>query len=611
MNRNASRLLKLLTVGLVLLAAGCATPVRVERVDPASVHQELTGNVLTSGTPSGSTRIVLRRNDLTDRFEDEPDRALVELHAAAVADPDTTDRLFALAELSFLRALATGHQARYLAAAVYAYAFLFPEGAEQMPNPFDPRLRLAADLYNRGLTEGFATADGAEIALRAGRYRLPFGVLDVAFDPAQRDWAGRRLERFVPVAELAVEGLANRYRQAGLGAPLAASAMATDENDDNFVAPNAKVPVSALLRIDDARRQLARGRIRARLELHPFSEQAVVEIDGRQIPLELESTAALAYGLSTSQVWEWEYQGFLFGDLLSDRTTQLAALEPYQPGRIPVVFVHGTVSSPGRWADMVNDLQNDPRIRERFQFWFFFYDTGNPIAYSAMRLRESLQQNLARFDPEGRDPALRRMVVIGHSQGGLLAKMTAIDSGSALWNQFSDRPLDELDLEPGTRDLLRRALFIEPLPFVRRLVFISTPHRGSYVAGSWISQQVARLVRLPGRILNLTADALAQNPEAFPTFTGRIGSVYGMTPGSPFIRALAPLPIAPEVAVHSIIAVRGDGPPEQGNDGVVEYSSAHLDSADSELIVRSGHSAQSNPHTIEEVRRILLLTADE
>ena len=38
------------------------------------------------------------------------------------------------------------------------------------------------------------------------------------------------------------------------------------------------------------------------------------------------------------------------------------------------------------------------------------------------------------------------MVVIGHSQGGLLAKMTAIDSGTELWDTISQRPLDELIL---------------------------------------------------------------------------------------------------------------------------------------------------------------------
>ena len=93
-------------------------------------------------------------------------------------------------------------------------------------------------------------------------------------------------------------------------------------------------------------------------------------------------------------------------------------LHPYSPGKIPVVLVHGTLSSPVRWAELVNELEGDPRIRQRFQIWIFLYDTGNPIAYSAGRLRAALTATLQELDPEGKDPALRRMVVIGHSQGG-------------------------------------------------------------------------------------------------------------------------------------------------------------------------------------------------
>ena len=109
-------------------------------------------------------------------------------------------------------------------------------------------------------------------------------------------------------------------------------------------------------------------------------------------------------------------------------------------------------------------------------------------------------------------------------------------------------------------------------------------------------------------------DVLSNNRDAimFDPAKTRVGnSVYGMTPGSPFITALAALPIAPGVSAHSIIAVTGNGPLTSGTDGVVAYSSAHLPEAASELVVRSGHSNQSNPQTIEEIRRILLLHLQE
>jgi hypothetical protein len=84
-----------------------------------------------------------------------------------------------------------------------------------------------------------------------------------------------------------------------------------------------------------------------------------------------------------------------------------------------------------------------------------------------------------------------------------------------------------------------------------------------------------------------------------------------MTPGSRFIEALAAIPIAPGVAAHSIIPVTGGLPPDGQGDGVVKYQSAHIDGVESELVVtHQGHSAQSNPIAIDEVRRILSAHAD-
>jgi hypothetical protein len=260
---------------------------------------------------------------------------------------------------------------------------------------------------------------------------------------------------------------------------------------------------------------------------------------------------------------------------------------------------------------MVNDLQGDPRIRERFQFWFFSYETGNPVAYSAMRLREALEAAVAKLDPSGRDLALQRMVLVGHSQGGLLTKLMVVEMGTKEWGAAIGVPFDDLQVPAETKELLRRMVNVRPLPFVRRVVFLATPHQGSYVSGNWLVHQVGRLVRLPGHLSGATSEAFAMDPRLAAAFRGRVGSVYAMTPGSPLVRALAPLSLAPGIGGHSIIAVAGDGPIEEGSDGVVEYASAHLDGMDSELVIRSGHSVQQEPEAIEEVRRILLLHVAE
>jgi pimeloyl-ACP methyl ester carboxylesterase len=602
-------------VGFVLLASACALPVTVKRGNPETVHRRLTGDVLTTGEPSLVSENTLRRHLLTQRFEDAPEQALAELHADAVREGDEDD-LFTLAELSFYHAKETDARPYYLAATVYAFAYLFPD-VGMPPNPIDPRLRVACDLYNRGIIEAFQSDDGKEVELRSGVFPLPFGSLSVTFDESQLLWAGSRsLTHFVSASDLEISGLNNRYVRAGIGAPLAASTVLLhpDSGERDFVAPKVKVAANLFLRIEQPRQGLADGHLHAALELRTNTDADTVRVDGQDLPLEYEPTAAMAYQLSESTVWQLELRGFFLGDLLRvEKVTNLGAVIPHRPGRIPVVFVHGTASSAGRWADLVNDLMSDPRIRKNFEFWFFSYDTGNPIAYSAARLRQALRAAVERFDPEGKDPAMHRMVLIGHSQGGLLVKMMAVDTGTKLWDNVSSVPLEQLKLSDKSRELLQESLFVEPLPFVRRVIFLCTPQRGSYQAGGRIVHWITRFMKLPGDVLEVGTEALQGNADKLKIAanTKMPTSIDNMTPTNRFVQTLATIPVAPQVAAHSIIAVKGSGPLEQGNDGVVEYKSAHIDGVESELVVDSGHSAQGNPRTVEEVRRILLLQAAE
>jgi hypothetical protein len=282
-------------------------------------------------------------------------------------------------------------------------------------------------------------------------------------------------------------------------------------------------------------------------------------------------------------------------------------MQPHKTGRIPVVLVHGTASSPARWAELVNELANDPRFWENYEIWLFMYNTGNPVAYSAMLLRDALIKVVKELDPNGNEPRLRQLVVMGHSQGGLLTKMTVIDSGMHLW-PFSVPP-DELDIDVETRDLLTNALLIKPLPFVRRVIFIATPHRGSYQALGVLGRIGSWLVTLPGRFTKLGLDLLTLQSKGLllgGSMSGIPTSIDNMNPTNRFILGLSAIPIADGVIAHSIVGVEGDGPPALGGDGVVKYSSAHIDGVASEKIVNSSHSMQGNPETIQEVKRILI-----
>ena len=606
---------------LVLATAGCATPVGVSKLTQEQATQARTQSALTNGKPSPASMQVLYRLGLVERAREDPEGTLAILHSG-LGKADDSARLLALAELSFIYARRSGNRPYNLAAAVYAWAFLFPEDRAKRPGRYDPRGTLAMGIYDWAITEGLSDGnDAAErLDLSARSVELPFGTLELSQDAAGFLHGRSQLTDFVPLAAFKVRGLRNRYRQPGLGAAVAANASRTgDDRLDRWLPVRGKVPVTLVLRFDNPRQGMAERAMRATIELHDALADPNIQIDDQELPLETDFTAALAYGLEGAPVWDFGIAGFRNGETGSFFQTKSAnvnegkglyMLEPYAAGRIPIVFVHGTASSPARWAQMVNEIMGDPELARKYQCWLFIYNTGNPIAYSALRLREALTAVVKDVDPEHEDAALRRMVVIGHSQGGLLTKMLVVDSGDKFWDNISKVPFDQAKLSPETRDVARRALFVKPLPFVKRVIFIATPHRGSFLANNWLGNLGRRLINLPGNLVQMGGELIAMQGED-PLIHGTVTSVDNMKSSNPFLQALSSMPIAPGVYVNSIIAVKGDGPAAQGNDGVVEFQSAHIEPVESEFLVKSGHSTQGTPPTIEEVRRILYLNLDE
>ena len=601
---------------LALIAAGCATPIGVDYVDRSVAYRSLTANVLSAEKPSSFSARELMNRNLYEGFEEDPAKALAELHASLASEGDE-DLLFALAELSFFYAEKSGDRSYYLAAAVYAYAFLLPGQHGTRPRPIDPRGRWAVDIYNQSLTQAAKSAEGAYAIPMGGTFKLPFGELTVTFNEGDLIWAGYRMKDFIPAADIEVRGLRNRYRIPGVGAALAASIEpigAATTKQDAYIPPRIKIPVTAFLRLDDPRGALKSGKLTGNLEFYTPDSARTVKINDVDVPIEFETTSALALTLEGSPIWDFEIAGFRAGDFrpagIGQSENQIYILHPHRTGRMPVVLVHGTASSPARWAELINELENDRRFWANYEIWFFIYNTGNPIAYSAMLLRDALSKIVTDLDPEGKDPGLKQMVVIGHSQGGLLTKMTVIDTGMHLW-PFSVPP-DELNVSAETRDLLVRALIFKPLPFVKSVVFVATPHRGSYQALGFFGRLGSWLVNMPGRLVKFNVELLTLQARGF--FLGTAGgvptSIDNMSPGNLFIRNLSAIPIAPGVVAHSIIAVDSDEPLDEAGDGIVKYMSAHIDGVASEKIVRSPHSVQGNPEAIQEIKRILIEHAE-
>lgn len=593
----------------VFVVSACSPPLSLVRLSLNESYKQVDQSALSGDALSASTLNVLRRHALLTTWNQDPNAAIADLRGEVVGQETMWSDLFALAELSYLEGKRQNTQDAFLAAAVYAYAFLDPGIAQDKPNPYDERFRQASNIYNLALTAAF-NLPGGSIQMIPGLYKLPFGDIDLTLAQSQQSWHGRALVNFEPTAILSVTGLQNTYRYPGLGEPLAVMPAAPPQSSLGLEVPEkVRVPANLLMVIDAPRQQLAQSHLTGRLLLNTIDERQSVQIGQETVPLEYDQTVARALGLTETSAWSNEYRGFLNGSLFDRSQSQLVALEPHQFGRMPVVLVHGTASSPFRWADMVNDLLENPTIRDHFEFWFFSYATGNPIPYSALQLRRSIEQTVSQLGGVAADPALGEMTLIGHSQGGLLVKMLVINPGDRLWNGVSRAPLASLTLSNKSRSLVQQSLFPKPLPEVKRVIFIATPQRGSYVAAFSITHLIGRLVSLPLAVTQAGKELLTGNSADIMIGRSKLqlGSVYGMSPNNPFIKTLATIPVIPAVHVHSIIPVQTNGPLQSASDGVVQYASAHIGGVDSELVVRSGHSTQSNPQTIAEVQRILML----
>ena len=338
-----SKWFDLIVLAIALISTACATPIGVRYVEPRVVYHSFTANVLSAERPSSFSARELINLNVYERFEDEPEKALAEMYLGLAPEGDE-DRVFALAELSFVHAQNTGERSYYLASAVYAYAFLFPGEHGTPPRGIDPRFRWAADIYNQALTRAAMLDDREHPVPRGGRFKLSFGEIVVEFDQAELLWAGFRLTDFVPAADVEVRRLRNRYRTAGIGAPLAATIEPIEGitlKQSARVPARIKIPATAFLRLDDPRGTLKSGKIEGKLEFYTPESARSLKIDGLDVPIEYETTTALALTLEGSPIWDFEIAGFRSGDFTLARRKSwdgLMMLQPHVHGRVPVVL---------------------------------------------------------------------------------------------------------------------------------------------------------------------------------------------------------------------------------------------------------------------------------
>lgn len=339
--------------------------------------------------------------------------------------------------------------------------------------------------------------------------------------------------------------------------------------------------------------------------LHDPLAVETVRLGDQTYPLAADFTASIALALAELKPRRKELGG-LFKPEESATGARLARLQPYDPKKIPILCIHGLGDSQATWAPMIESLRADPDIRANYQVWFFSYPSGYPYPYSAALLRQQMDAIKARY------PDHKKMVVIGHSMGGMIARTLITDSGMTLWNATYDKPPAEMPFSDETRQIMTDALIFEARPDIARVIFASPSHRGADLAVNPIGRLGSKLIGAPVAMLKGDTSPLdLARPQSTGAQLKKIpNSVDFLNPENRFVKTLDTLPLAKGVPYHSIIGDRGKG----GNldrtkpvstDGIVPYWSSHLDGAESELVIPSGHWSNQHPQGIAEVQRIL------
>ncbi|MEZ0389621.1 MAG: esterase/lipase family protein [Verrucomicrobium sp.] len=429
-------------------------------------------------------------------------------------------------------------------------------------------------------------------------------------------WPAEMLfDSLIPARPVGKRKLDHVVQREGVGCPFVARWKSTDERRKThpFMSDGGYLtPTTATVEFSRG----SGGQRLAHLRVHDPRREEFVRIAGTRQPLAGDFSAVSEQILAISQEKGVGMSGL--GALRNSSKNLdklgLMSLEPPSRDRIPVIFVHGLMSRPLTWFNACNELQADESIYKKYQVYFFRYPSGVPVVYSSAKFRQQLSLLHNELERIGNDKAAHHMVLIGHSMGGLVSKMQITSSGDRLWvNVLGAKPQD-LGLTKEEMESFRQYLEFHPNPYVDRVIFVCTPHRGSKLAEGFVGAVGRRLISLPTNILGNTFDLLQGQAPTNSRIRqllekGVPSSIENLSSESRFVRESIQLPLKPGLHVHSIIGNKDgrklDDP--KCSDGVVPYTSAHLDGVDSELVVRANHGAHETAEAIAELRRILLL----
>lgn len=619
-----ARLMARCALVAILLCLNACAMVGVSRVKHDDYANERRADVIGAARLSDGTVQVLNVVALT---ADSCQQAFAACRETVAQSSGLTDeqRLSALSELWMGRAL-RGDRPKgrmpmdaatldaYLQSARYAYAYLFYTERPLAARAFDLRQVQVIGFYNYAVQR--AVSRFFEALPQLGRQWTQtelagWKVLRPQTDLRLADDA-RVPAELIPAAGLRFHGLRNVYQRDGFGSDFVA--VAPPHAPGNEVAwrdPDYVSMTGALMFDGDTLAQVLATRQVQLVVRDPYRDDTLT-IAGRSVPLGANFTAAYGVWLARSGFASQSIRSLL-GREGGIQTPRVLLMQPYDPDRLVVVMLHGLASSPEAWINVANEVMGDEELRRNYQVWEVYYPTNAPVAVNLANIRKALDATLRHYDPTGRARASRDMTLIGHSMGGVIARLLVSSSGDKLWDLIPLRPNLPAAKRARFRARLSRYLQFTPMPQVDRAVFLASPHRGTPYAQHRLARWIGNLIRLPVGVLkemaSLTELVKTDGDEGNNAPLLRIpNSIDNLSDTDPFIIAAAGLPISSRVHYHTIVGVyKNRGPLQDSSDGVVPYKSAHLDGADSELAIPSWHSVQETPAAILELRRILRL----
>jgi pimeloyl-ACP methyl ester carboxylesterase len=604
----------LLSVALLLSSLGCAAAVTVSKEDVPEVVQDFQANVVTRGELSQISLQYLRMHGLDATTAEDPIAFLKSIEQTK--DDEKLTKLYTLAEYALKVAVDFDDSESevagdwFLLAAEQAYQGTFLALRTDRA-AWDYRSSRLRDFYQMAVA-GFVLSEHKRGKGAIGPHtRAIFGInYWVSIAQGEHLLDPNEFEELLLSYELQFKGLNNRHLAFGLSVPFVGF------RENKRQQPVEKYyPAGGIVRGLSALLTFTPGSDKAStdvsLAFYDSRDAERTTVDGVPIPLSADYTAPLGYLLSKYKRSAQNFADTFHPEAaLSD--TGYSLMEPYDDKRIPLITVHGLFSHPLTWVDIHNDLMADPVIRRHYQIWHFSYPPGLPVLEAARLFREKTDELYGFFDADGKSKAMNSTVIVAHSMGGLLTKTVLTDSGTKIVEAHLEVPIEELEITPEDREKLREMLFFESRSYVKRVIFIAVPHRGSHISDNyigWIGRRLTsapkRYAELMDRIRSEVSEAL--RPEAEEAAEQQDNSIKNLSPNDPTIKALSELSIASEIPFHSIIGDQGIGNGEEGTDGVVTYKSAHLEGAESELIVPTNHGAHHHPFAILELKRILKL----